>query len=184
MYKTKPVRPNKILVENPKFIVKPFNVKIPKIPKLTLRMELLKFFESNPDVKLSVRDIRMKLSNKMGSRQFERRLKDLADDGIIKRDKCECHVTNMYSFNNIKLLETIGDYTTTNKTEKTLIKAMRRWGELTAPFCVEALGIPTRTAGEGLERLFIGGVFSSMYETRSKNNKLAVYRVYYPKMLN
>jgi predicted HTH transcriptional regulator len=182
MYRRKPIRHNKIIVSNAQFVNKePTHVKNPILKKPTLRMALLKFFEDNPDVKLSIRQVRKKIGNHMGSRQFERRLKDLADDNILKRIKCECHATNMYSYNNIKLTETIGNYTTTNKTEKTLINAMKKYGELTSPFCVETLKIPTRTAGEALERLFKGGVFSSMYEMRSKNSRLMTYRVYYPR---
>lgn len=182
MYKKRPVRSNKIIVENPQFIkTEPTRIKNPILKKPTLRMELLKFFENNPDEKLSIRMIRKKIGNQMGSRQFERRLKDLADDKILKRTKCKCNATNMYSYNNIKLTETVGSYITTNKTEKILIKAMKKYGELTAPFCVEVLKIPSRTAGESLGRLFKGGVFSSTYEMRSKNNRIATFRVFYPR---
>ena len=182
MYRKKPIRVNKVIIDNPQFIkTEPTQVKNPIIKKPTLKMELLKFFEGNQDVKLSIRQIRKKIGNEMGSRQFERRLKDLADDEILKRTKCGCNATNLYSYNNVKLTETVGNYTTTNKTEKTLINAMKKYGELTAPFCVEVLKIPSRTAGESLGRLFKGGVFSSMYEMRSKNNRIATFRVYYPR---
>lgn len=178
----KPIRRNKIIIENPQFIKQePVQIKTPYIRPPTLRMELLKFFENNPDIKLSIRQIRKKIGNQIGSRQFERRLKDLADDKIIKRIKCECHTTNLYSYNNIKMTERVGDFTTINKTEKTLIKAMKKYGELTAPFCVKVLKIPSRTAGGALQRLFKGGVFCSMYEIRTKNDKILTYRVFYPR---
>ena len=182
MYNKKPIRQNKVIVENPQFIKhERSQIKVPIIPKPTLRMELLTFFENNPNMKLTIRGIRKKIGNQIGSRQFEKRLKDLADDKILKRVKCECNATNLYSYNNKKMTESVGKFTTINKNEKILIKAMKKYGELTAPFCVEKLRMPSRTAGIALHRLFKGGVFSSMYEIRTKNDRIATYRVFYPR---
>lgn len=188
MSKSQPIRNNKIIVEDPTFDErKPVNVKRIQSKKPTLRLEILKFFESNPSVRLTIRGIRIAISKQAGddmgkgSRQFERTLKELGDDHILKREKCECHTTNMYSYNKHTITETEGEYVTTNKTEIKLMKAMRKYGELTIPFCTEKLKVPKRTAGGALDRLFKGGVFSSTYETRIKNGRGVVYHVYYPK---
>mgnify|MGYP003653853962 FL=1 len=183
----KPVRRNKIIINNPLLDERdPVMIKRVENKKMTLRIELLKFFERNPDMKLTMRGLRSEITKQSGvemgrgSRQFERTLKELADDHIIKRGKCECHTTNMYSYNNHVITDSEGDYVTTNRTEISLMKAMRKYGELTIPFCTEKLKIPKRTAGGALNRLFKMGVFSSMYETRIKNSRGCVYHVYYP----
>jgi hypothetical protein len=187
MSKSQPVRNNKIIVKNPiSDERKPVMVKKIESQKPSLRLELLKFFERNPDMRLTMRGLRIEITKQSGaemgrgSRQFERTLKELSDDHIIKRTKCECHTTNMYSYNNHVITDSEGDYVTTNKTEMRLMKAMREYGELTIPFCTETLKIPKRTAGGALDRLFKMGVFSSTYETRIKNSRGCVYHVYYP----
>lgn len=188
MSKSQPVRNNKTIVKNPHFDERnPVTVEKITNKKPTLRLEILKFFEANPKTRLTIRGIRIAISKQAGddmgkgSRQFERTLKELADDNIIKREKCECHTTNLYSYNNHVITDSEGDYITTNKTEMKLMKAMRKYGELTIPFCTETLKIPKRTAGGALDRLFKGGVFSSAYETRIKNKKGVIYHVYYPR---
>ena len=187
MSKSQPVRNNKIIVKDPIFDErKPVMVKKIESHKPSLRLELLKFFEKNPDMRLTMRGLRIEITKQSGaemgrgSRQFERTLKELSDDHIIKRSKCECHNSNMYSYNNHVITDSEGDYVTTNRTEIKLMKAMRKYGELTIPFCTEKLKIPKRTAGGALNRMFKMGVFSSMYETRIKNNRGCVYHVYYP----